>query len=376
MSEKSEILLFDDEYLDALLEAIAQAKSSIDIQVYMYEEDAVGKKVADALCKAAQRGVKIRLLIDGVGSIDWGGELAEQMKNAGIEVKVYHPLPWRFSHWYESRIKWRAFFSKILTLLEKMNSRNHAKVSIIDKQIVMVGSANVSAHLIDHDGEKKWRETTVRLTGTNIEIIQYAFDRAMGEVSFRQRLHYPFRKIITDDCFYLNFSWRLRHYFMLLLLRKMKSCREKIWLANAYFIPNLYLLRQLIRASRRGVDVRIMLPAKSDVPIVSIASTTFYERLLKHGIKVYEYLPTMLHEKVMILDDDYYIGSSNLDDRSIEHDLEANVKLQTNQAKSGMHDQFNKDLEQSRQIQSEDIRKQSIFTKLIAYIILWWRYYL
>ncbi len=367
-----ENLLIDDEYLHELISVINAAKQTIDLQVYIFADDTVGKMMANAMCNAAKRGVIVRLLIDGVGSMSFGGELASQLKAAKVAVNVYHPVPWNISHWYQSTSTWKHFIAKFIGLFFKLNSRNHSKVCIVDQQIVLLGSANITSHLIDENNETKWRETGVKLQGVDISGIQYMFNRLFA----RRHFHLPFRKLKADPVFQLNYSWRLRRRAIKSLMRDIDQAKEKIWIANAYFIPNIALLNKLIAASKRGVDVRIILSAKSDVLIASLAATTFYARLLKNGAVIYEYLRGVMHQKVMIIDDIYFVGSSNLDDRSFHHNIEVNVKLQMDATKHDLYQQFQQDFNQARVIQQEDVKNQSIVKRFIANCVLRARYYL
>lgn len=375
--EHDEEILIDDAYLKALLEEINKASSSIDMEVYIFDNDAVGQLVADTLCNAAKRGVKIRLLVDGIGSIDWGGNITKQMESHGIKTKVFHPLPWKISHWNRSIIVSKFIIPKIITLLSKVNSRNHRKACIIDKNIVFVGSANITSCLTNNNSFGKcWRETSVKLIGANISELQYAFDRTWGKIPFKQRLYKSFDKNTVTSIFQLNYSWRLRHQYYKTLLNRIHQCNERIWVTNAYFVPNSRLLKALINASCRGVDVKILLPDKSDIAIVSMVASAFYSTLLKNGITVYEYTPAILHAKVLILDNWYSVGSSNLNYRSFKHDLELDVNIKTDKAKKILDKQFLHDLSQSHQLKLADVNNQTIFKKIIAHFILLIKYWL
>ncbi|VVC77135.1 putative cardiolipin synthase YwiE [Aquicella siphonis] len=377
MHEYQEDILIDDEYLRSFLLDIDNAESTIDIEVYIFENDSVGDQVANVLCRAASKGVKIRILVDGVGSISWGGKIANQLETAGIRVKVYHPLPWKFSHWRLVNIKSNFLFSKILYLITKINSRNHRKVCIIDKKIVYVGSANLNDHLLRNPVTNTiWREMNVRLIGVNIDELQAAFNKAWGYPMNKIRKRDMPDKMNIESRFILNDSWRRRHQYYQMLLDRISKCRERIWVTNAYFVPDSHLLKHLIKASQRGVDVRILLPEKSDVFIVPLASATFYSILLNHGVKIYEYIPDVLHAKVLILDNWYSIGSGNLNYRSMKHDLEVNVTIQGIEAKAIIDKQFLSDLMQSHQLNEMDVQRQPLYRKLAGYLMLLIRYWI
>lgn len=375
IKHKEEILI-DESYLQSLLEEINQAKSCIDIEVYIFDDDHVGRIVTDALCDAAKRGVQIRVMVDGIGSIHWGGKMAQQMVLNGIKIKVYHPLPWRISHWSSSTSASKFIFSRIIFLLSKINNRDHRKVCIIDQHIVFVGSANISAHLLGDQTHKGWRETTVKLVDINTDEIQYAFDKAWGKVSLKRRLYKIFKRKKTDSIFLLNYSWRLRRQYYKELLHRISQCKKQIWITNAYFVPDSFLLKKLIKASGRGIDLKILLPEKSDISLMPIVKSTFYSILLKNKAQIYEYKPTILHAKTLMIDDWYVIGSSNLNYRSFKHDLEVNVSLQTPPAKEVLTQQFLFDLKQSNQLMLDNINNLSLFKKMIVRLILLIRYWI
>ncbi len=377
MEEFKEIILIDENYLPELLADINNAKQTIDMEVYIFANDLAGQMVTDALCKATHRNVKIRILVDGVGSLSWGGNMTNQLEHAGIATKIFHPLPWKFLHWkYANHIS-GFFISKIFYLIAKINSRNHRKVCIIDKTIVYIGSANINDHLISGDIPGNcWRDTTVKIIGMDLNGIQYAFDRAWGHVTIKRFILNAFKKIVSDPVVRFNYSWRLRHKFYKLLLNRIKHCKKKIWVTNSYFVPDSYLLKKLIKASRMGVDVRIILPRRSDIFFMPIVSATFYEKLLKSGVLIYEYLPTVLHAKMLIIDNWYSIGSSNLNYRSLKHDLEVDVEIRTEKGKQIIEQNFLNNINQSFQINMSDIKTQSLFKKVFGQFLLFMRHWL
>lgn len=369
-----EVILIDEAYLNALLTAINEATQTIDMEVYIFEEDAVGTMVAQALYRAAKRGVRVRLLVDGIGSINWGGKLSQQMEAAGIQMRIFHPLPWKIYHWKLSNFS-ATFLKKIIYLFLKINSRNHRKVCLIDNAILFVGSANINNHLITNEEMgKNWRETSAKLLNGDFSEVQYAFNKAWGNISFKTRLYAAFNKNKNISFFRLNFSLRRRKKYYYSLLKRIASSKKNIWVTSAYFIPDSFLLKSLIRARARGVDVRILLPARSDILLVSLASETFYAALIKNGILIYEYLPSILHAKILMIDDWYSIGSSNLNYRSFKHDLEIDVNIQTEESKQLIYQQFLADLNHSHLLTPADLKRQTFLKKIFAHLILLIRY--
>src|SRR3990167_6618243 len=329
---------------------IARAQTSIDLESYLFQNDALGQRVAAALIQAAQRGIRVRVMVDGAGSPLWGTGLAQSLERAGAETKVYHPFPWSLWDWSRSfiHVPW---LLRWLYLLLKINFRNHRKVCVIDNHIAYVGSFNITQlHLSQVTGGEGWRDTSVRLEGPDISELTRAFDAAWHHRPIKERLRQTFGDVRRDPRVRLNHTWHRRRILYKHLLGKITRCKQRIWITNAYFVPDNFLLNRLRAAARRGVDVRILLPQHSDVMMMPWASSTFYYNLLRTGIRIFEYLPSVLHAKTLILDDWMLIGSSNLNHRSLLHDLEADIHIRTESAREKLAQQFLIDLNHAREI--------------------------
>ena len=336
----------------------------------------MGKSVAITLANAAKRGVKIRVMVDGAGTPFWSGHFATMLENVGAETKVFHPFPWQLWNWSRSVVK-LPLLLKWIYLMLKINYRNHRKVCLIDNRIAYIGSFNITQeHLDKAQGGDNWRDTSVRLEGIPLDDLNKAFDAAWNHRTIQERLRDTFRQVRKDAPIRLNFTRHRRRILYKNLLRKISQCKKRIWITNAYFIPDNFLLKRLKDAAHRGLDVRILLPRKSDVMMMPWASSTFYFSLLKAGIRIFEYLPSMLHAKSIILDDWMLIGSSNLNHRSLLHDLEADVCIQSISGKKVLEDQFLSDLTASRELsltswQQWRPRRQRILGRLLLYIKYW-----
>ncbi|EKD77005.1 MAG: hypothetical protein ACD_42C00504G0002 [uncultured bacterium] len=370
--------IFDNgtDYFHALIQDINQATYTIDLETYIFSRDSVGKRIADALQNAAKRGVSVRVLVDGAGSPYWSATFARTLEKAGVKTKVFHPFPWQLWNWSRAVAKIHFLFNGIY-LLFKANSRNHRKICVIDGKIAYVGSFNITqCHLTIKEGGENWRDTAVRLTDVNLSELLKAFEIAWTHRTIKERLRDAFQHIRSEPRMRLNYTRHRRRILYKNLLRRMRLCQRRIWITNAYFIPDNFLLRRLKEAASNGIDVRILLPQKSNMLIVQWASSTFYYNLLKAGIKIYEYSPGMLHAKSLILDDWMLIGSSNLNHRSLLHDLEADITIFTETAKKSLEQLFLKDLTQSEQLhldQWERVRPlhQRILGRLALYLKYW-----
>ena len=375
MGSPHETILINEAYYQYLLDDINAAKQSIDLEVYIFAEDQLGFQVAEALANAAKRGVKVRVLVDGVGTPSWGGKVTAMLEQAGVVTRVYHPLPWLLTQWIDKEVK-VTFFKRMMYLINKMNKRNHRKTCVIDHQIAHIGSANIAlCHLSKAQGGQGWRDTAVRITQVNLKPLRIAFERAWSLFLIAKRKKINIGKIKQRLPFRLNDSWRKRRTFNRALLTHISASKTRIWITNAYFVPNAVILTALIRAAKRGIDVRILLPHLSDVFIFPLISTVFYYHLLKAHVSLFEYLPSVLHAKTLIIDDWYRVGSSNLNSRSFHHDLEIGVRISSNEAKQVLEKQFLLDLESSQKINIEMLAKQPLHQKILGWILLYLQYW-
>lgn len=363
-------------HFTALLQDIDQAKHSIDLETYLFHNDRLGQRVANALISAAERGVIVRVMVDGCGSPYWTTSFARKLEKAGAKTKVFHPFPWQLWNWSRSVVKLPLVLKWIYFLL-KANFRNHRKVCIIDKKIAYIGSFNISiCHLDRSEGGDSWRDTSVRLSGVDLSELNKGFDCAWEHRTIKERIRETFKQIRLDPAIRLNYTRHRRRILYKNLLRHISRSKERIWITNAYFVPDNFLLKRLKEAARNGVDVRILLPRKSDVLMMPWASCTFYYSLLKSGVRIFEYLPSMLHAKSLILDDWVLIGSSNLNHRSLLHDLEADIKITTETAKKNVVDYFLNDLQTAKEVSLESWKalrsaRQRFLGRLVLYVKYW-----
>ncbi|MEN6623627.1 MAG: phospholipase D-like domain-containing protein [Smithella sp.] len=355
------------QYFAALLQDIDEAKTQIDLETYIFDLDPLGKNFAEHLAEASRRGVSVRLLLDGAGSLTTSGILNQQLSSADVQVRIYHPLPWHID-----QLEWvphLPWLTKLQRLLEGMQSRNHRKICMIDRRVIWVGSFNVSqSHLPKEQGGQNWRDTAVRIEVLEIEYLRQAFNSAWN--NDRSLIS---RKMVPPANIRLNHIRRrkLRRD----LLKRMAESHSRIWIANAYFVPITSIVRSLKKAARRGVDVRILLPKNSDVFFIPWASAMYYQVLLKAGVKIYEYSNGMLHEKIMILDDWITVGTSNMDYLSFFRNLEADVVIMLSENKKILEDQFLNDLNQAVQLTSDIYQQRpwwkKIMGRLFFYIRRW-----
>ncbi|MDQ0036544.1 cardiolipin synthase [Variovorax boronicumulans] len=313
-----ELLENGEEFFPRVFDAIRAAQREVIVETFILFEDKVGLGLHAALREAAQRGAKVDLMIDGFGSPDLSREFIEGLTSVGVKVRVFDP-----GH---------RFMGQRLNVFRRM----HRKIVVVDGERAFVGGINYSAdHLLDF-GPKAKQDWAVELAGPIVAEIHQFVLRAIavggkGAGWFRRRLKQapPVRQLTAGeaDAMFVTRDNRRhtndieRHY-----RAAIRAARERIVIANAYFFPGYRLIKELRRAARRGVDVRLILQGEPDMPIVKTAASMLYHHLLHAGVRIYEYCDRPLHGKVALMDDRWStVGSSNLDPLSLSLNLEANV---------------------------------------------------
>jgi cardiolipin synthase len=313
-----ELLENGEAFFPRVFDAIRHAQREVIIETFILFEDKVGLELHAAMREAARRGAKVDLMIDGFGSPDLSREFIEGLTSAGVKVRVFDTG--------------QRFLGQRLNVFRRM----HRKIVVVDGERAFVGGINYSAdHLLDF-GPKAKQDYAVELAGPVVAEIHQFVLRAIavggkGAGWFRRRLRQapPASRATAGeaDAIFVTRDNRRhtndieRHY-----LAAIRAARERIVIANAYFFPGYRLIKELRRAARRGVDVRLILQGEPDMPIVKTAASMLYHHLLHAGVRIYEYCDRPLHGKVALMDDRWStVGSSNLDPLSLSLNLEANV---------------------------------------------------
>ncbi|MDE6127066.1 MAG: cardiolipin synthase [Muribaculaceae bacterium] len=324
--------IFDNgtDKFDALLRDIAEAKSFINMEYYIVEDDATGTRVADALIERARAGVKVRLLYDHVGSFKASRGFFRRLEEGGVEstpfFKVVFPP-------FGTRINWR----------------NHRKICVIDGKVGYIGGMNIADRYIDGGKFDVWRDAHIRVTGPAVLSLEKAFaiDWTFTGHPLIEDPHPAPRpvegagmgmQLITGGptSQWLNMT--------LVFQKAISVARKCVYIQTPYFLPTEGLLHSLQMAALAKIDVRVMLPARSDSDMLRWASNSYVSECLKSGIKVYFYEKGMLHSKVIIVDDDFAtVGSANFDFRSFEHNFEANMLVYSNEFNARMKERFLRD---------------------------------
>ena len=309
------LLFSGDEYFLRLLEEIKNARTSIWVEIYIFSMDEIGRHIFAALTAAHQRGVEVKILMDGVGSSAAVPFIQDLAKISKIQTRVYHPLPFLSKSmlplsWVNSprhqfkkpRFPFR--WNRGLYLFRRINKRDHRKVVLIDDRLVFIGSCNIAdVHSERLRGASAWRDTVCEIhldrdpvLQDSLNLLKSAFmqswnsSRIFSRSHFRSFLKRENRLVMAglrkqtlnrhiEGRFRLNNTPFLRFFLLRDLNRRIKSAQEFIRITNAYFLPRKSLLRALIAAQTRGVQVELLLPEKTDVWIVREAARSLYSRL-------------------------------------------------------------------------------------------------
>lgn len=314
-----------DHFFSDYLLAIESAQSSILLESYIFAWDEVGRRVMASLRRAVARGVSVKVMVDAIGSMESLGRLSDACDQHGVNLKIYHPLPWQW-HLFRKGGRVGSALANTAYFLRVINNRDHRKLLVIDDDRIFTGSFNLSqVHCPIEQGGQNWIDMGVQLEGGLCHELAQQF-RDMWNTHKATPSDRGMAKISHSFSSYLqNYHPLQRLKKRLLIRRKLRQAQHRIWLCNAYFAPRKGLLRLLCRAAEQGVDVRVLVSSRSDVPFFPMLTASYYRVLLQAGVKVYQHSERMVHAKTILFDDEALIGTTNLNNRSSLHDLEIDV---------------------------------------------------
>lgn len=299
---------------EALLEAVAQAQVSINLEYYIYEPDRTGKRLLDALVERARAGVTVRLLLDAVGSGSVNDRFLKPLVDAGGRVVWFHPM--RFSGLFKR--PW-------------LNLRSHRKIVVIDDLVAFTGGMNISDEEDERLGESAYRDLHLRLEGDVVRELQLVFIEDWAYSSGEPPLPIPMQtapdgpirtQVVVSGP---DSRWEAIHRMK---VSAIYGASRRVWLVTPYFVPGEAARMALTSAAFGGLDVRLLVPKVSDSRLVTFAARSYFDELLGAGVRIFEYGPRLLHTKALLCDDALaFIGSANFDHRSFRLNFEVSVLL-------------------------------------------------
>ena len=349
-------ILENGKFWDVLLERIAKAKKSIHYETFLWKEGKLGKRLAKALAERAKDGVKVRILLDGNGSKKIGAAEREAIEKAGGRVVMFH--------------------DKHLRNIGVLNDRTHRKILVIDgKEAFVGGHCVVDEWLGDAEDKKCFADVSVRVRGPIVHALQGCFsENWAGETAelFAGKDVFPDLEPAGDLPMHLAYAKPEGSAPAVKILHHTLICvaRKRLWIQNPYFIPDPDAIEAFADAVKRGVDVRVLMPSTSgsDNPMVQHAGHRNFERLMRSGVRLFEYPHTLLHQKVMTVDGVYcLVGSSNFDDRSFETNEEVSLGILDPATTEKLDAIFEKYVKRAEEIDVEKWVRRGFFHKVKDY---------
>lgn len=352
-----EALLNGDEIFPAMLAAVRGAQRSITFETFIYWRGEIGEEFARALAERAGAGVRVRVLVDFVGSLKMDARLLDEIRRAGGEVEKFHPLSWyHFS---------------------RFNNRTHRKLLIVDGRIGFTGGVGIADQWRGRAQDPEhWRDTHFRVEGPVVTQMQSAFMtnwiKTRSTVEHTEP-YFPELKPAGGQFAQMFHSSPQEgsEDIRLMYLLSIAAARKSILLEQAYFVPDDLTIELLVAARRRGVRIDIITPGpETDVPLVRRASRSRWGVMLEAGVKIYEFMPTNFHCKLMVVDGLWAsVGSTNFDNRSFRLNDEANLNIHDAAFASRMEDVFADDLRRSREISLAEWRGRPLREKICEHTL-------
>ena len=334
---------------------LRSAQQTITVQMYYSMPGKVADTMAAVLMERARAHVRVLFLVDAFGSQDLTKSWLDSLKRAGVEVAILRKLRWFTIH--------------------NASDRSHVRVVVVDGRLAYTGGFGLADYWLgDGHHDEQWRESNVRFEGPAVMQLQAAFAAAWAEAT---------GELLTGKLFFPTSGFQSvgpTHAGLLytapttgstpaerFLTLSISAARKTLYIANSYFVPDDDLRRMLVRAVKRGVDVRVLtVSKKTDVKTTWYAGRFHYEELLRAGVKVYEYQPTMLHSKTLVADGTWSsVGSMNFDNRSMAFNNESNLVVLDSAFGARMDSTFLDDLRFAKQITLEEFRRRSIWGKML-----------
>lgn len=340
-------LLNGDEIFPAMLEAIRAAEKTITFETYIYWSGEIGREFAEILSEKAQKGVKVHVLLDWMGSQKMAESYIQEMRDAGVQIERYHPVEWN---------TWM-----------RLNNRTHRKILVVDGKVGFTGGIGIADQWKGHaQGPDNWRDTHYQVEGPVVAQLQGAFThhwtKTKGDVLHSGEYFPDLKEAGTQLAQVFTSSKEGGADSMhLMYLLSVASATKSIHLSMAYFIPDVLAREEMVAALKRGVAIQIILPSGYiDKPIVRSASRGTWGPLLEAGAEIYEFQRTMFHCKILIVDELWVsVGSTNFDNRSFKLNDEANLNIYDRDFALRQLADFRADLTRSKRVSLDEWKNRS-----------------
>jgi cardiolipin synthase len=329
-----DLLEATEQYFERMIQAIDDAQSYVLLEMYLVESGVLAGQFVEAFIRAAQRGIGVRLVLDGFGSLGFAQADRRRLIDVGVELRIYN----------------------VVQLRKRLHNflRDHRKIMVVDGTVAFVGGVGLTDEFgVSGPPGWPWRDLVVEIHGPVVADWSQAFARTWKRSGGELTLPVPSLEPLQDGArarVVLSEAW-YRSELANAVARRIGSANERAWIMSAYFVPSRRFRKALRRAARRGVDVRLVVPGPlTDHPLVRQAARRFYGKLLRNGVRIFEFQPRVLHAKMLICDDWVSVGSSNLDRWSFKWNLEANQEIENEAFATIAAAVFEKDCAQSLEL--------------------------
>jgi cardiolipin synthase len=347
------------EIFPAMLDAISHARTSVHMEAYIFWSDGVGRRFRDALTERAGQGVEVRLLLDGVGSPkNLTKSDVDTLRRAGCHVEFFRPIrPW---------------------MLDVINRRTHRRALVVDGKVGFTGGVGFAEEWDGNaDAPNHWRDTVARIEGPAVAQMQSAFEDNWTEVTGDLLIgekYFPalpaaggvLASVVPSNPRPSSSASQTLYSVAI------SAAERKISISNSYFVPNDDSLSLLVAASKRGVNVRVLVPGKiNDLPVTKAGARSKFGVLLRAGVKIYEYQPTMMHAKTMVVDGLFAtVGSTNFDSRSFRYNDEIDLEVYDEGVAQKLEQMFETDLTRSRPYTYEQWLHRTLWERFTEWALI------
>jgi cardiolipin synthase len=345
------------EVFPAMLAAIDSAERSVCLETYIYSPDSLGEKFRESLVRARERGARVQVLYDALGSMSLPTSFWDPLRKAGGEVRQFNPL-----------------------MLNRFGIRDHRKMLICDERVAFIGGFNIA---MEYDGDgitSGWRDLGLKIEGSLAGELRKAFEEMFERADFvhaglKRLRNYKAKKTLAaaHEQVLLSGPGRGRSPIKHALRRDLARA-QNVQIIVAYFLPTWRIRRSILRVAQRGGRVQMILAGKSDVMLSQLAGQSLYRRFLRAGVQIHEYTPQILHAKLIVIDDVVYVGSSNLDQRSLNINYELMVRFENKEMAAEARRVFDGMLSHCREITFDEwVKSRGLWRRIKqrwAYLLL------
>lgn len=328
-----------------ILKALGEARESIYMEQFLFYPDASGQPFIELLMEKAREGVHVKVIVDSAGSFYLGrSQYLEKMTEAGVKIKFFN---------------WMLPFSKNSKKLWYF--RNHRRLIIVDREKMITGGVCIG------DRMSEWRDTTIQVEGPVVQQAVKVFDQTWKKVykKHTMNLGQQFKSGIDGFSYVTQAPMLRERHVYYRLIDAIRQARKYVYLTTPYFLPDHRLLRVLVLAAKRGVDVRVMLPKTGDHSIVNIGSNSYYEYLLERGVKIYRYAATMIHAKTAVIDEDWgMVGTMNMDNVSLRYNFESALIITNPLCVTELREHFQADERKSECLSLVEWKRRPLIQKI------------